>query len=201
MNADIDISNVVLIGERIILRFWNENDLDDFYEYASVDGVGQMAGWLPHKSKSDSARVLNDFIQGKKTFAIVYKVNNKVIGSLGIEPYKNVDKLTEFKDYKGRELGFVLSKDYWGQGIMPEAVNLVIDYCFNILDLDFLLCGHFDYNTRSARVQEKCGFTAYRKIYFGTHYGTQEAGILSLLSNPKKNIVYNFSHKETLIIS
>ena len=50
MNADIDISNVVLRTERLILRPWRMDDLNDFYEYASVDGVGQMAGWKPHES-------------------------------------------------------------------------------------------------------------------------------------------------------
>ena len=47
MNAEIDISNVILRTERMTLRPWRETDLDDFYEYASVDGVGQMAGWKP----------------------------------------------------------------------------------------------------------------------------------------------------------
>ena len=45
MNAEIDISNVVLRTERLILRPWRESDLDDFFGYASVDGVGEMARW------------------------------------------------------------------------------------------------------------------------------------------------------------
>ena len=47
MNKSIDISNVILHTERLVLRPWKENDLNDFYEYACVDGVGQMAGWTP----------------------------------------------------------------------------------------------------------------------------------------------------------
>ena len=50
MNAPIDISGVTLRTPRLLLRPWQESDLDDFYEYASVDGVGQMAGWLPRIS-------------------------------------------------------------------------------------------------------------------------------------------------------
>lgn len=46
MNTQIDISHVVLYTNRMILRPWQESDLEDFYEYAKVDGVGQMAGWL-----------------------------------------------------------------------------------------------------------------------------------------------------------
>ena len=51
MNSEIDISNTILKTKRLILRPWRNEDLDDFYEYASVDGVGQMAGWLPHENK------------------------------------------------------------------------------------------------------------------------------------------------------
>ena len=142
---------------------------------------------------------MQKFISEKKTFAIVYKENNKVIGSLGIEKYGSEDKLTEFIDYKGREIGFVLAKDYWGQGLMPEAVKAVIKYLFDKLDYDFLLCGHFDKNKRSARVQEKCGFVPYRKLVFDTASGTKEPGVLSLLSNPKKNIKFQFSNPKTLI--
>ena len=44
MNAEIDISKTILKTERLTLRPWRQEDSDDFYEYASVDGVGQMAG-------------------------------------------------------------------------------------------------------------------------------------------------------------
>ena len=48
MNQKIDISEKIIETERLRLRPWNITDLQDFYEYASVDGVGQMAGWTPH---------------------------------------------------------------------------------------------------------------------------------------------------------
>lgn len=200
MNAEIDISNIVLETERLIMRPWKSSDLDDFFEYASVPGVGEMAGWPPHKSKDDSKIILDRFINGKKTFALVDKNKNKVIGSLGVELYGSEDKLSEFFSYKGRSIGYVLSKDYWGQGLMPEAVKAVIDYLFNTLDYDFLLCGHFDFNNRSKRVQEKCGFIPYRKINFDTKLGHQEPGVLMLLINPHKDIKLNYSHLETLLI-
>ncbi len=44
MNKGIDITGVMLTSERLTLRPWRESDLSDFYEYANVDGVGQMAG-------------------------------------------------------------------------------------------------------------------------------------------------------------
>lgn len=200
MNAKFDITNLRLESERLILREWRLDDLDDLFNYASVDGVGENAGWRHHENKQVSLEILQKFIQEKKTFAIVYKENNKVIGSLGIELYGAEDRLTEFQNYQGRSIGYVLSKDYWGMGLMTEAVKIVIKYLFEILDYDFLLCGYYDFNTRSKRVIEKCGFVPYRKLVFDTHLDKTEPGILCLLSNPNKKIKFEFSHPETLII-
>lgn len=86
MNKNIDISDVILTTQRLTLRPWREEDLEDFFTYASVDGVGQMAGWAPHQSKEESAIILHKFVEGRKTFALDYQ--GKVIGSLGIEKYK-----------------------------------------------------------------------------------------------------------------
>ena len=184
MNASFKINGATIETERLILRPFRQSDLSDFYEYASVDGVGEMAGWKHHESIQKSAEILDRFVEEDKTFAIVCKENNKVIGSLGIENYGLEDKLTEFDGYYGREIGYVLSKDYWGRGIMPEAVTAVIDYLFNELSLDFLTCGYYDFNIQSKRVQEKCGFKPYRKLIMETRFGTQEPGVLNLLVNP-----------------
>ena len=158
-----------------------------------------MAGWKHHETIEKTQEILDMFIKEDKTFAIVFKKNNKVIGSLGVEKYGLDDKLTEFNSYYGREIGYVLSKDYWGKGIMPEAVGAVINYLFNDLNLDFLTCGYYDFNNQSKRVQEKCGFKPYRKLVMDTRLGTREPGVLNLLINPNKNISLVFSHPETLI--
>ena len=62
MNANIDISGIILKTDRLTLRPWRQEDLEDFFEYASVDGVGQMAGWLPHESKETTQMILDSFI-------------------------------------------------------------------------------------------------------------------------------------------
>ena len=199
MNAIYKINGKVIETERLILRAFRESDLADFYEYASVNGVGEMAGWKHHKSIGESAEILDMFINEDKTFAICLKESGKVIGSLGIEKYGLEEKLTEFDTYRGREIGYVLSKEYWGRGLMPEAVKAVIDYLFEDLYFDFLLCGYYNFNTQSQKVQEKCGFKPYRALVMDTRMGTKEQGTLNLIINPKKNIKFNFSHPETLI--
>ena len=171
MNVPVDVSKTVLHTERLTLRPWRLSDLDDFYEYASVDGVGQMAGWLPHKNKEESLAILQRFIDHKWTFCIEY--SGKAIGSLGIEKYDE-EKYPEFAAKRCREIGYVLSKDHWGRGLMPEAVKEVIRYSFEELELDLLLCGHFLSNTQSGRVQEKCGFKHYSFGTYKTRYGSVE---------------------------
>ncbi|WRK51777.1 GNAT family N-acetyltransferase [Coprobacillaceae bacterium CR2/5/TPMF4] len=120
MNAKIDLSQTYLKTKRLILRPWQEDDVEDFYEYARVEGVGEMAGWSHHKNIEESQMILKTFIEERKTLAIVYQENNKVIGSIGLE-YCRDDLDSSFDNLKGREIGYVLNKDYWGKGIMSEA--------------------------------------------------------------------------------
>ena len=184
MNVAIDISGTVLHTQRLTLRPWRQEDLLDFYEYASVDGVGQMTGWLPHASMEESRMILDMFIREKKTFAIVHE--GKVIGSLGVEEYEE-DKLPEFAEKRGRELGFVLAKPYWGQGLMPEAVHAATDWLFRKEQLDFVLVGHFDWNGQSKRVVEKSGFRYIKTNKFETRYGTVENALEYILYNPERS--------------
>lgn len=183
MNANVDVTGIRIETPRLILRPWKESDLNDLYEYAKVDGVGQMAGWLPHKSIEESAAILKLFIAEKKTLALELKESGKVIGSLGLEANDN-EHVSPSK--LGREIGYVLSKDYWGRGLMPEAVKAVIDYCFAVLDYDYLLCGHFLWNNQSRRVVEKSGFRYLKNIQHDTRYETVEECKLYVILNPDK---------------
>lgn len=182
MIAPVDISGIRLETDRLILRPWEQADLQDFYEYASVPGVGEMAGWQHHESLQKSQQILNLFIEGKKTFALVYKENGKVIGSLGLEERED----DEYEHLYGREIGYVLSKDYWGRGLMCEAVKAVMAYCFSQLNYDILTCGHFIHNHQSQRVIEKSGFRFLKEIQYETRMHTIEPTRLYVAFPPKK---------------
>ena len=182
MVAKFDVTDIRRETERLSLRPWRQSDLDDLYDYARVEGVGEMAGWVHHKDKEESQRILNMFIDGKKTFALELKETGKIIGSLGIEVH-NAEEFDD-PDLQGRELGYVLSKEYWGQGLMPEAVAFVICYCFETLHYDFISCSHFERNPQSQRVIEKCGFTYVKDILYETQYDTVEPARLYVQYNP-----------------
>ena len=184
MIAPVDVTDIQIETGRLILRPWKETDVEDFYEYASVDGIGQRCGWLPHQNIEESKGILAMFIDEKKTFALELKDTGKVIGSIGLES-RDAD-LGIDENLEGREIGYVLNRDYWGRGLMPEAVKAVIDYCFRELEFDWLTCGHFVWNDQSRRVVEKCGFRYVRDVIHQTRFGTEEPTKLYLLENTAK---------------
>ncbi|MTI67007.1 MAG: GNAT family N-acetyltransferase [Firmicutes bacterium] len=168
--------------DRLILRKWKETDSKDLYEYAKSELVGPNAGWPPHKNEEESKKIIKMFIENNDTYAIVLKSENKVIGGIGLHNRKPDDSLSNLKQ---REIGYVLNPKYWGRGITPEAVNCLIEYGFNELDLDLIWCGHYDFNHNSKRVNEKCGFK----------YRFKKNEKLKLLDNKKVTTLYYCIYK------
>lgn len=158
MLPTIDLSKTVIETERLILRPFTEDDLSDFFAYASVPGVGEMAGWPHHETVETSREILAMFIDNKNVLAICHRETGRVIGSFGFhDSWANY--APEYKDKRMAEIGYVLSKDFWGQGLMPEAVKAALAYGFETLNLEIIGVCHFVDNMQSRRVIEKSGFT------------------------------------------
>lgn len=139
-------------SERCIIRPFVMTDLEDLYEYASVDGVGVNAGWPTHTSKEVTRTILKEFLQKTDSeFAIELKKNKKVIGSFKVHNMKN-------RAVESREIGYVLSKAYWGQGIMCEVIETMLSYLFTKTKIELITVKHFDYNQKSQSVINKSGF-------------------------------------------
>ncbi|MFA6275705.1 MAG: GNAT family protein [Pedobacter sp.] len=83
-------------------------------------------------------------------FAIV--VNGEVAGSIGVHPQ------TDFY-CKNAEMGYWIAEEFWGQGIVPEAVKLMVNYGFKTFDITRIYARTFDTNFKSQRVLEKVGFS------------------------------------------
>ncbi|MBQ2255059.1 MAG: GNAT family N-acetyltransferase [Clostridia bacterium] len=167
MDIPFDVTKVTLETPRLLLRAFREEDAADFFAYASVPGVGEMAGWNHHESMEDTHRVLGMFLEEKNVFALVHKEDGRIIGSLGLHVSHAAG--TPFEPLRSKEIGYVLSKAYWGKGLMPEAVGEVIRYCFEELGAEVLTVGHFEGNDQSKRVIEKSGFTFWRSYYSEKH--------------------------------
>lgn len=169
--------------ERLIIRDWTLEDVNDMYAYAKNSKVGPMAGWAPHKNRVETKMVIEDMIKKKEAFAVELKENHKVIGGVGLH-----DKipLEEWKDKRQREIGYVLHPDYWGNGYIPEAVRALICHGFNDLNLELIWCACYNNNDNSKRVIEKCGF---KKVY-------GYWALTPLLEHDKTMSAYYSIHKE-----
>lgn len=140
--------------EHLILREWRLEDAEDLYEYASNPKVGPMAGWAPHPDRAYSLEVLKRYRESGDIWALVLRETGKVIGQLRMYPDEDRGK------YVAKYISYALSADYWGRGLMTEAVKAVIRYAFEELDgIDLLSVFHSPDNARTRRVIEKCGFT------------------------------------------
>lgn len=143
---------------RLILRPFKESDVDDLYEYARDSRVGPAAGWPIHGSREESLEIIRTVFSAPHTFAMELKENGKVLGSVGY-----VDKHQTLLPGPDNEIGYAMSPVYWGRGLMPEAVREILRWGFEDLGLNAQWCGHYDFNNKSRRVVEKCGFI-YRFI-------------------------------------
>lgn len=141
---------------RLVLRSWREADYQDLYEYAKSPLVGPQAGWPVHESAEESREIARGFAEEKRDLilALEHKRDAKVIGSIGLHD-RQVS--LAYEQLMSREMGYVLSPEYWGQGLMPEAAMCVLEYGFYQMGLDMVWCGHFEGNEKSRRVIEKCG--------------------------------------------
>ena len=139
--------------DRLILRSWTEDDLDEFFEYASNPLVGPDAGWAPHTERAVSLLILRKFILNDDVWAIVEKTSGRVIGSLGL--HRDSKRCNDL----ARMVGYVLRQESWGLGYTTEAVRRVLRYAFDEIDLALVSVYHYPFNHRSQRVIEKCGFT------------------------------------------
>lgn len=174
--------------ERIVLRRFEKNDLNDLYEYASVPGVGEMAGWPALKNTREAKAFLKMFIANPRQNAILLKSINKVIGSFSIKEVKEEIK-DDFAGQNVVEFGFTISKEFWGQGIMPEILNAVIEYVFTVEEVGVITMDHFVDNIQSEKVIKKCGGVLYKMdVYHSQGLGkTLETKRYRILKEEYKN--------------
>lgn len=186
MLPKIDISHTKIETDRLILRPFTQDDLSDFFAYASVPGVGEMAGWPHHETIETTQMILDMFIEHKNVLAIVHRQSGRVIGSFGFhDSWANYDE--RYKDKRMCEIGYVLSKEFWGQGLMPEAVKACLSYGFTDLGLEIIGVCHFVDNHQSQRVIEKSGFTPVSTgIFHAKQLGVDLEEIRYLMDRPEK---------------
>ncbi len=107
------------------------------YPYTEQDGTDYISAMLSTDEN--------------ETFAFAITVDGKVIGSIGIFRQGNIHRQVA-------ELGYYIAEEYWGKGIMTEAVKKICGYVFDKSDIIRIYAEPFAYNVASCRVLEKAGF-------------------------------------------
>lgn len=187
--------------KRLMLRNYKETDIDDYFEYVSQPDVGPRCGWQPYTSKDEAMKRLLLEASKPYQFAIVLKESNKVIGSVEIMNLKDNSKYPFLDSIEGvKEIGCLINQDYWNNGYMTEALEVIIATCFEVLDYKALVASYFEPNGGSGRVQEKCGFKTMGKLKdYITWYLTNEPCDLVINLLTQKDYNKNKTNKEIVI--
>lgn len=168
----------ILETQRLVLRGWKRSDAAALYAYAKNPNVGPNAGWKPHASVSESRSIITQMFQQHTTWAITLRGEDVPIGSIGFEEdaYR--------PNIRSREMGYSLSEEHWGEGIMTEAARRLLRHGFEEMGLDSVMIRTGENNVRSQRVIEKCGFQyegTLRRCYLMYNGKIRDSRVYSML--------------------
>ncbi|OIP77840.1 MAG: GNAT family N-acetyltransferase [Oscillatoriales cyanobacterium CG2_30_44_21] len=151
---DIPEQFLTLNTPRLTLRKLAIADAEEIFAYARDPQLTTYTLWEPHRSIDDTYDYLNNNVfelyrsgQGMD-WGIILKENGKLIGTCGLYA-KPI--------HQRAELGYALSRDYWGQGLMTEAVKAAIAFGFHVMRSQRIQGCCAAENIGSARVLEKSG--------------------------------------------
>lgn len=144
----------VLETPRLYLRPLMMDDFEDFYEYAQDLEVSGPGMWTPYpnetKAREDFERLLSLYSYGLMWWALEIRDKGKMIGRC---------QLAEYDAEDGRaELSYALNRHFWGQGLITEAAQAILQYGFDVMALNRISAQVFTDNEGSIRVLEKLGF-------------------------------------------
>jgi len=169
---------IQLETERLILRRTSISDAEQMYKnWASDPDVTKYLVWETHANIDVTREILTGWDEkyGNPDFyhwGIVEKESQQIIGTVGTH------RLDE-KHYS-MELGYCMSRTYWGKGYMSEAVAAIIEYLFNTVGFNRISACHDTDNIGSGRVMQKCGM-----ILEGTQrqvrYNIKRGGFIDLI--------------------
>ena len=151
----------ILETERMILRPFTMDDVDAAFEMNSDPEVNKYTHDGGVQSREEIERriredVLGDYkTYGYGRFAVIHKADDRFIGFQGLK---------YLSDLGETDLGYRFVKAYWGQGLATESGKACIDFGFNELELERIICIALEENKASFRVMEKLGFT-YESAY------------------------------------
>ena len=145
---------------RLLLRRIESVDCEDMFEYSADSDVTRYLTWQPHANINETKEYISTIqkrYESGKFFdwGMVYKANGRFVGTCGFTSINLVKNTCE--------VGYVLSKRYWGRGLVPEALECVMEFAFDYFGFDKVEARFLDGNANSRKVMQKVGMT-YEKI-------------------------------------
>ena len=139
-------------GKRIYLSPINIEDAEKYTEWLNDLEITINLS-MPHKTYTleQEKEALKTLSQDGYNYAIVNREDNKLLGNCGL---MNVDLVNRIG-----EVGiFIGNKEFWNQGYGTEAMKLLLDYAFNLLNLNNIELKVYAFNKRAYNCYKKCGF-------------------------------------------
>lgn len=142
-----------LKGTGFIIRGWKPGDEVSLQMHANNPKISAcLMDRFPSPYTMQAAALwVNSLVDQEPLINFAITIDDLVIGGIGMEPRQDVYRKTAI-------LGYWLSEELWGRGIMPEAVKLITRYAFDQLDFIRLQASIYSKNPASMRVLEKAGF-------------------------------------------
>ncbi len=149
-------TQMILKGNKLTLRPYRYGDEESLSVAANnIKVFNNVRDLFPHPYTLARAKewvhfqISTDSQQGT-SFAI--DVAGKVVGSIAIVPQTDILRVNA-------EIGYWLGEDYWGKGIITEAVRIMVGYTFaEFAEINRIFAGVLAHNVASMRVLEKNGF-------------------------------------------
>lgn len=146
--------------KRLMLRRFTPKDAGDmFRNWASDDEVTKYLTWPTHSTIEISQWVVNDWVSSYEKdnfYQWAIEFEGQAIGSIAVVAHRD--------DVAMAQIGYCIGRAWWGKGIMPEALQAVMDYLFDEVGMNRLEACYDPNNPNSGRVMAKCGMK-----YEGTH--------------------------------
>ena len=129
-----------------IIRKWKLTDAKDIAVALSNKKIqDNLRDGLPYPySEQDGIDFISSMLSANEdeTFAFAITLDDKAIGSIGVFRQQNIHRQTA-------EMGYYIAEEYWGKGIMTDAVKQICEYVFKNSDILRIYAEPFAYNTGS----------------------------------------------------
>jgi len=142
-----------LVLERCTIRPWRLDDAESLARHANNRKVWlAVRDLFPHPyTTQDAHEFLQRTVSEQPAMKFCIEIEGAAVGGIGVHPGEDVHRHTA-------TVGYWLGEEFWGRGIMTEAVIVVTDFCFENFPLRRISAEAFANNPASARVLEKAGF-------------------------------------------